>query len=110
MFSPLSLQHMRGVFNGAQTSAGSTQGTAATMLASHVIIKSVSAGTGLILPNSDVNFGHIVANGDSSNALLVYPPVGGSINNAPINTPLTLPAGRAALCFAQNSINYSAVF
>lgn len=97
MTSPISLATAVGIGNAAQTAAGTTQATATALLADHVSVPSVASGAGVIL--NPANGGEVfsVANGDATDPLLIYPPVGSSFNGTTVNTALTLPAGRAAL-------------
>jgi hypothetical protein len=82
--------------NVAQPSAGTTQATASVCVADHVLVPSVGAGEGVILKPANADEIRTVANGDATDSLLVYPPVGCSFNGSAANTALTLPAGRAA--------------
>jgi len=82
--------------NVAQPSAGTTQATASVCVADHVLVPSVAAGEGVILNPGNGAEIRTIANGDATDSLLVYPPVGSSFNGTTANTALTLPAGRAA--------------
>jgi hypothetical protein len=82
---------------GNLTAAGSNQGTAYVIPSGQAlsVFTTVSASTGCILPASGVTFGeeYEVAN-HGTNALLVYPPVGGKMGNASANTAYSLAAGK----------------
>lgn len=110
MSLPLHVSNIKGTVNVSQTAAGSTQGTATAMLADHVLVASVTAGTGIILPAATPLEIFTVANGDSGDALLVYPPTGGKINNAAANAALSLAAGRGAIFIALDATNWTAIY
>lgn len=94
----------------AQTSAGSTQATAALMVAHVVMLSSVGASEGIILPNANALDERAVVNGDSDTDLAVYPPVGGKINNHTVNLPLMVAANRATRFIAVDHLNWLAIF
>lgn len=95
------LPYLRGVSNPAQTTAGTTQATAAPMLADHVSVASAVEGSGLILPDANASDMFTVANKDQLNGFFVYPPVGASFNGLTANLPLALaPACAAFFIFA----------
>lgn len=85
--------------------AGSTQATAKQLTADHSEVTTISSGQGVILPA--MTFGDIVSvgNAHASQALLVYPVVGGKFQNKAINTPVSLPAGRAGIFRALSDLD-----
>lgn len=91
------LGYVRGPVNLAQTTAGTTQATAAAMLADHVSVPSALEGSGLALIPGNASDWFTVANAAASAGFFVYPPSGASFNGKAADAPLTLPAGMAAL-------------
>jgi hypothetical protein len=59
------------------------------------MFNTVSRGQGAILPAAGVSFGeeYAVAN-HGSNALLIYPPMGGTIGGGAVNAAYSLAAGK----------------
>ena len=74
--------------------AGTTQATAAAMLADVVMVTSGTGG--VILPVMNVNEECVVCNRIATENINVYPQVGGKLNNATTNDPLVLPNNLAA--------------
>ena len=104
------LQHLRGLSNETQTTAGSTQATATDMLADHVSVPTVGSGEGIILPAANASDFFTATNADDDNNLLVYPPSGAAFNGKTVNTPLDLPPGAAALFVFTSPTKIMAVF
>lgn len=78
------------------SAAGSTQATAAPIVEDFSVFSTVAAGQGAILPaQSDRLDSYEVAN-LGANALLVYPPVGGTINALAANAGFSVAAGKVA--------------
>jgi hypothetical protein len=77
--------------------AGSTQATATSVTDSFILITNNTAANGIILPILTAGpevwiFPQLV-----TNAPLVYPPVGGSINAGTVNAGLATPARKATI-------------
>jgi len=70
---------IQGTVASGLTAAGSTQATALALGADTNDFTTVGSGTGAILPPMSAGDEVFVFNG-GANALLVYPPVGGTIN------------------------------
>ncbi|MEM5400859.1 hypothetical protein [Paraburkholderia unamae] len=89
------------------TSAGTTQATAAPLpLADYVVVATNAAGAGVSLPNpgaAEINILNM-----SANALLVYPPVGGNVNQAAVNTGFSVAAGKNAQFQSPDGTNWFA--
>ena len=83
----------------AVSAAGSDQAGATLLAADNNLITTATADQGVRLPASWIAGDIWVCNGTSVN-VFVYPVVGGKLNNETANAPLTLPAGRAAICKA----------
>lgn len=86
------------------TATGSTQATAYLLKAGLTEFTTVAASTGARLPESPPGDEFFVAN-RGANALLVYPPVGGIINNAAVDAGNSLAAGASAVYKFTTNIN-----
>lgn len=75
------------------TATGATQATALVLTKQWNLVSTTAAGTGVMLPDSGAGFETAVYN-DGANALLVYPPVGKSINALAVDAGYSLPAAR----------------
>lgn len=98
-----------GDINAAQTAAGTTQADATSMIADHVHVPTVTAGTGIILKAGNSLDIRSVSNGDITNNLFVYPPVGASFNGFSANTAVDLSTRSAALFIFLTSTNISVI-
>lgn len=85
------------------SSAGGTQSTATLLTNDFSIFSTVTAGQGCRLPaanaaslTAQAGDTWIVVNGQATNALLVYPPVGGNFVGVAVNTAVSVPAGKTA--------------
>lgn len=79
-------QALLGGVNTALVGTGSTNADALALTQDVSAFGTTAAGTGAILPsNATPGDEYFVYNG-GANALLVYPPVGGAINNTAANT------------------------
>ena len=92
------------------SAAGTTQADAAEIVADYVLVSTVAAGAGVLLPPGNLGDEVVVVNGSGSEALLVYPRSGGKLNNAAADGALTLPANMAAHFIGINSLNWAAFF
>jgi hypothetical protein len=79
-------------YGSSLVAAGSTQGTAYVITATNNQFNNVGSGTGAILPAGLPGQVVFVAN-DGANALTIYPPSGGSIDQAATNAGVTVTAG-----------------
>jgi hypothetical protein len=79
------------------SAAGTTQGTATAIPSGQdwSVFDTVAAGQGAILPAAGVSAGeeYVVSN-HGANALLIYPPVGGTIGGGAVNAAYSLAAGK----------------
>lgn len=85
------------------TAAGTTQANAAAVSADISVYSTVASGTGVRLPlanatNSVALAGdiYVVVNAQATNALLVYPPLGGNFVGVAVNTAVSVPATKTA--------------
>lgn len=106
---------INGNMQSSQTATGNSQATAFLLQASGTEFTTVAASTGAILPGVLTSSGAPtrIAPGDilavynqGANALSVYPPVGGRIGLAAVNTAVSVPSGKAALFGARGDGNY----
>ncbi|HTI82973.1 MAG TPA: hypothetical protein VL614_21165 [Acetobacteraceae bacterium] len=87
----------------SQTAAGTTQANAYAIVSDFTVFGTVASGSGARLPpanaasltaqQGDI---YVVVNGQATNALLVYPPVGGNFAAVAVNTAVSVPAGKTA--------------
>jgi hypothetical protein len=76
----------------AQTAAGTTQATGLPVTAQAVQFTTVGASSGATLPYVSTGTRVFIAN-DGANAVNLYPPVGGLIDQAAANAPIVIAAG-----------------
>lgn len=74
--------------------AGATQAAATQLPGVNNFITTVAVGAGVILPAGNIGDEIAVYNG-GANAVLVYPPVGATLNNLAVNVAVSLPIGKA---------------
>ena len=84
-----------------------TLADAAEITADKVLVTTVAAGSGVLLPPGNLDDEVVVVNGHSSEALLVYPRSGGKLNNAAADGALSLPANSAAHFIGINDLNWA---
>lgn len=87
----------------AQTAAGTTQANAYAIVSDLTVFSTVASGSGARLPaanaaslTAQAGDIYVVVNGQATNALLVYPPVGGNFSAVAVNTAVSVPAGKTA--------------
>ena len=88
----------------AQTASGATQG-AQTMPSEIVVYTSSTASYGPTLPSGNVGDIYVIAN-STANTINVWPPVGGYIQAAAVNTADTILSGRSAYYICIGGLNY----
>lgn len=104
------LPFLSGASNTAQTTAGTTQATAARMIGDHVSVPSAGNGEGVILHSANASDWFTVANEDAADSFFLYPPVGAAFNGKAANAPLTMPPGSAALFVFTSPTKIIAIF
>jgi len=94
--------------NIGQTATGSTQATAFQISSATTVFGTVASGTGAILPTVTAGDELWVTN-YGANALTVYPPVGGAINNGSANAGVSIAANgtTAFKCVSANGLNFA---
>jgi len=100
---PLAAQAIAGTVNDGLTAAGTTQATALLISGDLNVFSTVASGAGCILPVGGENDTYSIIN-DGANALLIYPPVGGTINGGAVNASASLAAGSAIQINFQSSL------
>lgn len=91
--------------------AGTTQttGTAVTTQGQLVNVTAASGTNGVTLPVSQAGTEFLIYSSAATNALLVYPPLTGAINNGTVNTSLSVTARKLARFVALDNVgNYAA--
>ena len=78
--SAVQVAAIQGTVANNLSAAGTTQGNAAPLLADQNRVTTVGSGAGVILPPMNPGDEMAVINAQATNALLLYPPVGGVIN------------------------------
>src|SRR5262245_62635356 len=92
------------------SAAGTTQTDAAEITADYVLVTTVAAGSGVLLPAGNLSDEVVIVNGHATESLLIYPRSGGKLNNATADAALTLPANSAAHFIGINDKNWAAFF
>ena len=72
---------INGGVSSAISAAGTTLAGATALVASHNIVTTVAASSGVVLPNSEIGDEFLVYNGTGTNALTVYPPTSSATIN-----------------------------
>lgn len=107
--APLPAQNIAGNVANSLTAAGTTQGTALLVTEELNVFTTVASSTGAIL-RSDLGPGdeQEVAN-YGANALTVYPPVGGKIQNGSLNAGFSVGTNKTARFRSIDGLNFTAV-
>lgn len=90
-------QAVAGGVNTGLTAAGTTQATALALVEDNNFVGTTAAGTGVILQSNLKKGDRIYVFNGGANALLVYPPVGGTIDGAAANAGLSLATLKGAM-------------
>ena len=72
---------INGFVNSAVSAAGSSISDATALVASHNIVTSVAASTGVLLQNTEIGDEVLVYNATGTNALTIYPPTSSATIN-----------------------------
>jgi hypothetical protein len=93
------------------SAAGANQAAATAVVNDISVYSTVGSGTGVRLPAQNAASMsalagdiYVIVNSQGTNALLVYPPVGGNISNAGVNTAVSIPANKTGdfYCLGNN--------
>ena len=100
-----------GTFANAVSAAGSTYADATQLVADANLVTTVSNGQGVTLPSFEIGDVVFVGNGQGSNALLVYPPASGKINNLTATSgSVSIAASKGGWFLRIDSVNWIAVY
>lgn len=80
---------INGDVNSAVSAAGTTQGTATALTAAVSVVTTAAASSGVVLTNSEIGDEYEVLN-LGANAVTVYPPTSGQINQLAANSGFSL--------------------
>lgn len=100
---PLAREVMGGGFSAGQAkalsggfqtlaAAGTNQATGGVIRSSNVTVTGASGSNAVVLPVADIGDEILVYSSAATNALLVFPPVGGNINGAAANASFSATA------------------
>jgi hypothetical protein len=90
---------------------GTTQATAAEVIADKVLVTTVTAtAAGVVLPPGNRDQDQVIVNGQGTHTLFVYPRSGGKLNNATADQALELPPYKAARLVGVNSLDWMAFY
>lgn len=112
MFQTIGSNERYGIIEGARqrtvAAAGSAQ-TDATLIGANVTIVTGASGTnGVVLRKANNKYAALVYTSAATNALLVYPPSGGTINGGSVNASFSIPAKKTAAFYAITAIDFVA--
>lgn len=106
-FSAVGADAIQGGANLTISAAGTTQATATAITTSNNFVTTVGAGAGVILPAVQQGDWLIIYN-SGANALSIYPPVGGKINQLSTNAAMTLATNTNVIFFCFSSTQFVA--
>lgn len=105
-----SAAYISGDFGGGLAAAGTTQATATVQQFDNSEYTTVGSGSGVVLNSSNAPSDEIlIANAQPTNALLVYPELGSTINALSANTAFSIPAGGRCLFVKLTATRYYAL-
>jgi hypothetical protein len=103
-------QALAGTVASRLSAAGTTQATAYAMSLDDVqIFATVGAGTGAVLPATLSAGDQMTVANFGTNALSLYPPVGGTIANGAANAAVSVPANKTALVTCIDGMSFAAI-
>ena len=91
---------------GINTGAGTTQATSYFLQADVTTAATVAANTGVVLPNDAVPTDNVLFCNFGANACNIYPPVGGTLHNLSVNTPLSVPVNKSIYCVCIGALTW----
>lgn len=104
---PLVAQMINGTASDGLVATGSTQGTALMLPSDVNVFTTVAASTGCLLNANPAPGDEILVANLGANALLVYPPVGGTIQGGSVNAGFSVAASKTAKFIARTgSLNF----
>lgn len=106
MWAEMAEQVVMGDVVTGLTAAGSTQATALAISADANVFGTVASGTGAVLAVPDA--ARVLVRNGGANALLVYAPVGGTMNGTS-NGSLSVATTKNAMFFSANGVDWYSV-
>ena len=92
-----------------QTANATTQATATAITADITVFSTVASTGAAILPNNSSAADILVMNGQATNALIVFPPVGGTINGGSANASYSQAVSKCARYVTADGLNWYAM-
>jgi hypothetical protein len=106
---PITAANIAGNVADGLTATGATQLTALLITEELNVFTTVAAGSGAIL-RGDLGPGDEQdAANYGANALLVYPPLGGTMQNGAVNAGFSVAANKTAKFKSRNGLNFTAI-
>ena len=99
-----------GTFAAAASAAGTTKDDATQLVADATLVTTVGANSGVKLPDIEIGDAAWVGNGQASNALKVYPPASGKINNLGADVAASVAASKGGFFLRIDGTNWIAVY
>jgi len=93
----------------AQTANNTTQATATAITADITVFSTVASTGAAILPNNSSAADILVMNGQATNALIVFPPIGGTINGGSANASYSQAVSKCARYVTADGLNWYAM-
>lgn len=107
--APLAALSIGGTVSNNLTAAGSTQGTALAVTDDVNISTTTALSTGVILPATLAAGDTMTVANYGANALAVYPPTGGKINNGSANASVSVAANKSGVFVSIDGTNFIGV-
>lgn len=92
-----------------QSASNITQATATAIIADITVFSTVASTGAAILPANAGAADILVMNGQSTNALVVFPPIGGTINGGSANTSYSQAVSKCARYVTADGLNWYAM-
>jgi hypothetical protein len=92
-----------------QVANATTQATATAITADVTVFSTVASTGAAILPNNASAADILIMNGQATNALIVFPPVGGTINGGSANASYSQAASKCARYVTADGLNWYAM-
>ena len=110
MFQTIGSNERYGVIEGARqrtvAAAGSGQSDAALIGANVSIVTGATGSNGVVLRKAKSNYAGVIYSSAATNALLVYPPSGGTINGGSTDASVSLTAKKPAIFYAIGPLDF----
>jgi len=107
-FTPNQVSALGGSIRSGVTAAGANSAAATVVTQDIIFVSTAAASTGIRISKAERGRMVLVANG-GANAVLVYPPTGGTLNGGATDAGVSVPVGKSALFFFQNELTGSSL-